>query len=426
MKKIITIICMVLSIITYGQVTVSIEDIEVNDISISSNSSIDMGTNASVKVKFRVDLSKSSYLIIGNSNVWISVYKSTGERTDHYITSVPQSHFQSSVSKDYEFDIYAQEIDFLGGGYLSATLKQTEQPGAEWESSHISIIKTPTFNISPSSANIVCGDTSARTFSVTDVYNTSGTKTYKWQVGNSWLYNGSPAPNEITTNSNSITLIPNSYPPNNVKAATIFNGTQLPYSTSTITLTPIENRTIIGDFTVCSSETLSINNLNANETVTWSSSNTSLASITSSNNQVTVYANGNGQAIITATITDTCGQQLVLTTPIIIGVPTDYYDANIDVHPYPANQGGIFLENWTRVWMTNYPGSPGSGNSWNWTANYSMIMNANSPQASIKPLSLGYMTIKVRKSNKCGNGSWVSKNFYITELPGGGHDFEEN
>ena len=110
----------------------------------------------------------------------------------------------------------------------------------------------------------------------------------------------------------------------------------------------------------------------------------------------------------------------MLNKTVTLGVPTDYYDANIDVHPYPGNYGGIYLNNWTRMWMTNYPG----GLSWNWTANYSMIQNPDSSQPLIKPLSNGYMTIKVRKSNKCGYGSWVSKNFNVTPLPDGGHKIE--
>jgi len=124
--------------------------------------------------------------------------------------------------------------------------------------------------------------------SFTNVYNTSGTKTYKWEVGSNWVYNGSTAPNEITTTSNSITLTPNTFPPGNIRVATILNGTQLPFSTSNVKLTSIQNREIIGEITVCSSETLSISNLKANETVVWGSSNTSIASISTSNNQASV------------------------------------------------------------------------------------------------------------------------------------------
>jgi hypothetical protein len=336
--------------------------------------------------------------------------------------SVP-AVFGTSFSASLDITLQASDFNVLGGilfvEYTSTISSLIYTPNCSY-----SVIKTqtPTFNISPSSVNITCGNTFSRTFSVTNVYNTAGTKSYKWQVGNSWLYNGGPAPNEIVTTSNSITLVPSTFPPSNVRVATILNGTQLPYSTSNVNLTPLENREIVGDIEVCSSETLSISNLNTNETVIWSSSNTSIASISSSNNQATVYANGT--VTISATISNNCGQKLVLNKIVTLGVPNDYYDADIDVHLYPGNYPGnycsIYLNNWTRMYMGNYPG----GLNWNWTANYSMIQNPDSSQPLIKPLSNGYITIKVRKSNKCGYGLWVSKNFNVTPLSGGGQKIE--
>jgi len=53
-----------------------------------------------------------------------------------------------------------------------------------------------------------------------------------------------------------------------------------------------------------------------------------------------------------------------------------------------------------------------------------MIRNRFSSQILIKPLSTGYLTIRARLRNECGHGDWISKNFYVTTLPGGGHHFE--
>jgi len=102
--------------------------------------------------------------------------------------------------------------------------------------------------------------------------------------------------------------------------------------------------------------------------------------------------------------------------------PFGYSNWNIDIHPYPGNiQGGLYLNNWTRVWILESPG----GNNWEWNANYSMIRNANgSGQISIKPITTGYMTIKARKENECGCGNWLSKNYYVTTLSNGGHHYE--
>ena len=423
--KIIIAIALIFNVSTiFSQVTTTISNMATvpYNTQIADCGTIDLESYNELRLQFTVNLSKQQNMVVGTGTIRTYYKKSS---TDSKIEvgapySVP-ANFGTSFSASLDKTIQASNFN-LTGGIFFVEYTSTISTVIYTSTCSYSVIKTqtPTFNISPSSVNITCGNTSSRTFSVINVYNTAGTKSYKWQVGNSQLYNGSPAPNEFTTTSSTITLVPNTFPLNNIKVATILNGTQLPFSTSNVSLTSIENRTISGDLTVCSSETLSINNLGISEIVTWSSSNTSVASISTSNNQATVYANGSGIVTISATISNSCGQQLVLNKTVTLGVPTDYYDANIDVHPYPGNYGGIYLNNWTRMWMTNYPG----GLSWNWTANYSMIQNPDSSQPLIKPLSNGYMTIKVRKSNKCGYGSWVSKNFNVTPLPDGGHKIE--
>lgn len=146
MKKIITIVCVVISTIIYGQnVTVSIENVTVNGVSQSNTAPIELETSSSVNVTFRVDLAKLESYSIGPSKVWISVFNSSGGRTDYDITDVPESEFITGASKNYNFDIQASEIDFGNGNYLSALLKQDNQPGAEWESQHISITKNTCF-----------------------------------------------------------------------------------------------------------------------------------------------------------------------------------------------------------------------------------------------------------------------------------------
>lgn len=317
------------------------------------------------------------------------------------------------------FNIQLSKGDFeTSGSTLYATF---EIPNSVTYPSTCSydIIKqiTPTFNISPSSVTLACSDTSAKTFSVTNVYNTAGTKTYKWKVGSSWLYNGSPAPNLITSNSSSITLTPNTYPLSNVEVATILDNTQLPYSTSTINLIPLPgNRDIIGDFVVCSSEVLSINSLNSGENVTWTSSNTSIASISTSNNQGTVSAIGNGVITVTATISDNCGQQIVLTKSVTIGNPP----SGLSIRSI----GGfnISSQRWAQL-DTYYPNVPNWG--WNvytfeWTIPNSQVrMSRGGSLVSIFPLSTGTMYIKSRAKNKCGYGPWKSQLFTIVPNSGG-------
>lgn len=429
MKIILKTILFILIINSYNiltsQVTVTTVNPTVNGVLISNCGTINLATNPTTNVTLWIRLTKNSNQVVGNGFLYIYRKNNITSTTESLITSKQVLSGDWILPTEYNTteNIVLNHNDFNNttGGVLY--IKYVSSSNVEYFSCNFNVTKqeTPTFTISPCSLNLNCGDTSDRTFTVTNVYNSAGTKSYKWQVGNSWLYNGNSAPNEITTTTNTILLTPNTFPLSNVSVATILNGTQLPYSSSNVNLTPIENKTIEGDVTVCSSEILSINNLTANESVVWSSSNTNIASISTSNNQATVYANGTGIVTITATISNSCGQQLPINKTVTLGVPTDYYDANIDVHPYPGNYGGIYLNNWTRMWMTNYP----SGLNWNWTANYSMIQNPDSPQPLIKPLSNGYMTIKVRKSNKCGYGSWVSKNFYVTPLPDGGFKIQK-
>ena len=162
------------------------------------------------------------------------------------------------------------------------------------------------------------------------------------------------------------------------------------------------------------SQTLTISNISNNSTTWQASSNVIILS--SNNSSITIKAtssNSTGNGWIKATISN----GVILQENFEVGVPYGYNNWNVDIHPYPGNiQGGLYLNNWTRVWVLESPGG-----NWNWTANYSMIQNANSSQILIKPLSTGYLTIKARLENECGCGNWLSKNYYVTEQSGGGH-----
>lgn len=430
-KKIITIFIFSIYLQIHSQVSIKMLNMEYENIQTSECGRVDLKSQNSHNLSFNVILEKSYDSsntnnindLYSNGKIQI-ILGALGTQITKKITDIKRNMWFIDASNGvmrinipYNIPINNNEINISQNSIFA--IYDTGIGSFIWNSCNYGITK-PVFTITPSSTDISCNSTS-KTFIVENINNSPGTQSFKWQVGNSWLYNGNPAPNEITTSSNNITLSPRTSLLDNIKVTPILDGVSFPILTSNVNLTPIENKTIEGDVTVCSSEILSINNLTANESVVWSSSNTNIASISTSNNQATVYANGTGIVTITATISNSCGQQLVINKTVTIGVPTDYYDANIDVHPYPGNYGGIYLNNWTRMWMTNYP----SGLNWNWTANYSMIQNPDSPQPLIKPLSNGYMTIKVRKSNKCGYGSWVSKNFYVTPLPDGGFKIQK-
>lgn len=105
----------------------------------------------------------------------------------------------------------------------------------------ITITETPppvTFTL-PSSISLQCGTNAPQTFSVTNVYGTTGITNYTWNLGsssNGWLYNGNPAQPTISTgNSNSISLTPVCGGVQSSVSATVtangnqYNTTQVPF-----------------------------------------------------------------------------------------------------------------------------------------------------------------------------------------------------
>ena len=174
MKKILSITLLLMTFTALSQVTVSIENLEANDVSVPNGSSIELGTDSSINVTFRVDLSKEDEFIIGPAKVYIDVVDNLGNRTEKRNRDVPESVFVESASAPFDFDIDDTDIRFGDGNYLVAVLKQNNPPGVEWTSQQIPINKTPTFVLEPSSINIPCGDTSPQTFTVSNNSNLSG------------------------------------------------------------------------------------------------------------------------------------------------------------------------------------------------------------------------------------------------------------
>ena len=409
MKKIITIICLVLSTIIYGQnVTVSIENVTVNGVGQSNTATIEMGTSSSVNVIFRVDLSKLASYSIGPSKVWISVFNSSGGRTDHYISDVSESQFITGASNNYNFPIQASEIDFGNGNYLSALLKQNNSPGAEWESQHIPINKTPTFELLPTSLNLPCNDTSPRIFTVSNPPSISGTLTYNWQVGNGWEYEGNAVSN-FTTSTNSVALVPTSFPPSNVKVTPVLNGDSYSQLTSTVSLKDYNpSYSISGNSSICLSSTpevYSIANLPSDVTVTWSSSNTAIATVNSTTgSSTTVNLLSNGTFNLNARVTNSCGQYLDI-PPKRISVGNPEITRLMHISTFGCTMGEINVS------------VNGNAELFEWQVSGGEIVIPNSGTSYIgggtifvdpSDTNFGF-TVKVRAINSCGYSSWYTE-----------------
>lgn len=327
MKNILNIIFILIVTESFSQsVSVDIENLKVNNVSVNSGAPIDMGTNSSVSVTFRVDLEKSGSYLIGSSKVYIEVYDSSGNRTVKRVSPVSENEFIEGVSANFDINISESDINFENGNYLTAILKQDDQPGAEWESQHISIIKKPAFELTPSYLDLSCGDVSQQTFTVTSGANLSGV-TYQWYVGNGWLGN--------VSNGSSITLTPNSGTilPSDISVTPIYNGVPQTTETCIVSRSNFTTTAVIsGNNYVCGSEVYIVDNLSNNVTIqSVSSSNTNIATVSlTSNNEITVTKITDGIVNISATLQNLCSQTTTIVKENIqIGIPNFVEDASI-------------------------------------------------------------------------------------------------
>jgi len=202
---------------------------------------------------------------------------------------------------------------------------------------------TASFTITPSPILVVCGKANPVTLTINNVNNTPGVTGYTWNLGtgNTWIYNGSPAPATITTTTNTLTLSPTCGTTPGSVSATVSVGT-LTYPTNTATVSSTnETLSITGPNPLCSgSAVYSIANLpSCGATVTgWAASPSGIVSVTDNgNNTATVTKLADGQVTLSATVnlTNACNTTTVnLTMPLSSGAlpVTGYYIIFSDYH----------------------------------------------------------------------------------------------
>jgi hypothetical protein len=202
----------------------------------------------------------------------------------------------------------------------------------------IKIIETPPISFTlPSSKSLSCGSTTAQTFTVTNVYGTTGITNYTWNLGsasNGWLYNGNPAPQTIQTGTNnSISLTPVcGGAQSSVTATVTANGSTYNTNASTVAYTQ-PTMSIVGNSPMCASSSVYyVSGLPCNGTVTWSATPSGIVTTSTSNNQVTLSATGIGQIQLKATITS-CGLQTIKYLTFDVGYPP----APTSIVPYGHN-----------------------------------------------------------------------------------------
>ncbi|KAF2327307.1 T9SS type A sorting domain-containing protein [Flavobacterium daemonense] len=349
-----------------------ISDVKVNNKSIDNCSTIALGLNTSVTVTFTLKIVKNSSTDVGTTAKFKIFLKKNNSSTPVELNGiiVNNSAFsEGGTTWEGTFSqiISASDIEVSGSTfYAEYSHASTNSPAI---SCTYNLTKTsPTFEISPTSQVIYCQPYSY-TFSVNNVYDSPGTLSYKWWVGYGWSRNNSPVPplTEFTTTTNSVTLNPTDFTvvPSSVTVVPVLNGVDQVRKTCTITRSGFSPTllSISGSPSICyqsSSAIYSIPDLYNGLSVTWSSSNNAVATVTNSGNQAVVVPVSKGTFILTGLLSNECGQTFALTKKItIVGSPAANYTGE-RVERYVFNYRGQDLYNdfstftWEFVSSTGY------------------------------------------------------------------------
>ncbi len=266
---------------------------------------------------------------------------------------------------------------------------------------------------------------------VTPVIGT-GTFTFKWTVGPGWTNSGT-----IYTGNNYLILIPSSptATPSSVSVTAYFtnnNGNSSAYdvgSCSVYRASTFTSNAVINGNNVCTgSGVFNITGVNAGESVAWSLSNSSLASLSnSSSTQTTVTMNGSGDlGSLIATITNSCNQSVQKTFSLYSGIPTlkdftcdsrgkDFCSGSVGV-PY-TYLPSLDLNDKITANFNGLTVSEATNNAnWEWqVVNSNISLSKARNLARIGMMNFGQTGVRVRAKNACGWSDWQELNFEIFE-----------
>jgi len=340
-KIILTSIFMLITTWAFSQVNTVINNMTyINGTPISNCGTIDFEANSTVRVQFTVDLDKPVNQVVGDGVVYVYTKKtSSSYPQEERVYSMPSSFWNNNTQTGRSTYTWSPDVELdannfnTTGGVLYTIYKSSSN--IEYSTPcNYSIEKdvVPSFNLSPISTLVSCGNNSPKTFTITPSnIPSSATVTYQWSVGSGWLRNGNPVSN-FTTTTTSVTLVPNAYPPSNVNVTPILNGNSYPQLTSTVSLSNINPALqITGNSNVCNSEIYSVGNLPSGTSIqSVNSSNTNIATATlETNGDITVTKISDGIATLSVVIQNTCSQTKTLTKQIQIGIPASVFNATI-------------------------------------------------------------------------------------------------
>ncbi|MEX0595477.1 MAG: hypothetical protein WD512_03175, partial [Candidatus Paceibacterota bacterium] len=279
--------------------------------SITGCSLVDFGTNQNNSLVFYYRLSRPTNLPSGTGT--LRVMLRSNPAFSAYSVGTPQTIQNTSWSGQFydhtiPCDISANQIQETGS---TIYIEFETSSGIKTKSCEYPLKKTPipTFSLSPTSLSIACGDTSASTFSVTPANIPAGaTLTYQWSHFGGW--SGS-------STTSSITLTPTSgfSLPGTVIVTPVLNGVLQNQLSCTISRAGFTSgASVSGPTGICTgSSNYTLADLPSGQNVAWSLSNPALASLSNQTNAgTTVNFTGIGAQTLSATITNACGQNSVV------------------------------------------------------------------------------------------------------------------
>lgn len=429
-------LCFTTLLVKSQLLTLGYKDLKVNNIAHSVNSAINLGEAYSVNVKFNVDMTVSSSFQVGYCNLFVRVHQPNGLYSD--IVDSKKVYVSGSGSGiEINGDILRDYISYENGNYLTIELVHLDT-GTVWYSPKITVVKTPSFTLSPGSVTIPCGSTSPITFTCNS--NTGiGSFVYKWNVGNGWTKDGVPVSGIITTSSNSITLAPADVTilPSNLSLEIIWNSNYSFGKGSNVQRQSFDSANTLqisgNTATVCTFPTTVSYSINAEagNSVSWISSDSSVGELVNSNGPTTdVILKRQGEITLTATVVNQCGQTKTVTKKFWAGTPLVYmpnaacgnpYDSvcfnsnyNVQTGQYSnvvvdaLGQDGTQNPNTDFEWeKVNGPFifvSYGNGNNSTVSNNGTKVTG----RMAILYITSGYnyMQVRARAKNVCGWGPW--------------------
>ena len=400
MKNILKIFGVLMFTITaYSQVNVSISGMTyISGTPISNCGNIDFGTNATVRIQFGITLTKPQSQAVGVGNLYVYTISSGTYRFERKNEIIQPASFDTYYSTSADITMNSSDFNTTGGT-LFAVFKSSG--GVEYQTScSYTITKTnsPTFSLSPSSLSIACGDTSARTFTVTPAnIPTGSTLIYNWSFSG---WNGS-------SNTNSIILTPTSGTNSlsNVSVTPVLNGVAQSARTCTISRPAFSSTAVItGPTGICTGTAVYAISNTAGQTVAWNLSNPSIGNLTNqSNTGVTVALTGNGAQTLSASISNPCGQTTTKTYIINDGAPTFTSNATITGSSSSCSSSGVYT-------ISNI--LAGQNVSWNLSdLSIGFLNGSTNTQTTVNITGSGAQILTAVISNSCGQTA--TKNFQI-------------